>query len=110
MAAAGRLAVPAGAILALEDVTEAPYRVDRMLTTLRLGGHLDRVSAIVFGGFERCVPGPDGRRIDEVLEERTRSLGVPVLGGAPFGHGERNEAFVVGTPAVVRADELHLAT
>jgi muramoyltetrapeptide carboxypeptidase len=110
MAAAGRLAVPEGAILALEDVTEAPYRVDRMLTALRLGGYLDRVSAVVFGGFDRCGPGPDGRTIDEVLEERTRSLGIPVLGQAPFGHGPQNEAFVLGMPALVRGDEVHLAT
>ncbi len=110
MAAAGRLVVPDGAVLALEDVTEAPYRVDRMLTALLLGGYLERVSAVVFGGFDRCAPGPDGRTIDEVLEERTRSLGVPVLGHAPFGHGATNEAFVLGMPALVRHDEVHLAT
>lgn len=110
MAAAGRLVIPEGAILALEDVTEAPYRVDRMLTALHLGGYLDRVSAVVFGGFNRCGPGPDGRTIDEVLEERTRSLGIPVLGQAPFGHGPTNEAFVLGMPALVRGDEVHLAT
>jgi muramoyltetrapeptide carboxypeptidase len=101
MAAAGRLRVPRGAVLVLEDVNEAPYRVDRMLTSLRLGGHLEAVSAIVFGEFDRCVPGPDGRTLDEVLEERTCNLGVAVLSGAPFGHGARNDAFVVGMRARV---------
>ncbi|HEX4446044.1 MAG TPA: LD-carboxypeptidase [Polyangiaceae bacterium] len=110
MAASGCLFVPEGAVLALEDVTEAPYRVDRMLTSLQLGGHLARASAIVFGGFERCSPGLDGRTIDEVLEERTRSLGIPVLAGAPFGHGTDNEAFVIGQPATVEGDEVRLAT
>jgi muramoyltetrapeptide carboxypeptidase len=110
MAAAGRLVVPEGAVLALEDVTEAPYRVDRMLTSLHLGGHFARASAVVFGGFDRCGPGPDGRTIDEVLEERTRMLGVPVLGNAPFGHGSINEAFVIGMPVLVRGGEIHLAT
>jgi muramoyltetrapeptide carboxypeptidase len=110
MATAGRLVVPEGAVLALEDVTEAPYRVDRMLTSLHLGGHLARVSAVVFGGFDRCGAGPDGRTIDDVLEERTRMLGVPVLGNAPFGHGSVNEAFVIGMPALVRGGEVHLAT
>jgi len=104
MAAAGRLVVPRGAVLALEDVTEAPYRVDRMLTSLLLGGQLARVAAVVFGGFERCVPGADGCTVDEVLEERTRAIGVPVLAGAPFGHGERNEAFVLGASARVSGD------
>jgi muramoyltetrapeptide carboxypeptidase len=96
MAAAGRLAIPEGAVLAIEDVTEAPYRVDRMLTSLLLGGHLERASAIVCGGFDRCPAGSDGRTVEEVLAERTAGLRVPVVAGAPFGHGSRNEAFVLG--------------
>jgi muramoyltetrapeptide carboxypeptidase len=108
MAAAGRLVVPEGAVVALEDVTEAPYRVDRMLTSLRLGGHLGRASAVVFGGFDKCAPGPDGRTVEEVLVDRTGDLGIPVLAGAPFGHGERNEAFVLGARARVRGDRVEM--
>jgi muramoyltetrapeptide carboxypeptidase len=104
MAAGGRLAIPEGAVLALEDVGEAPYRVDRMLASLRLGGYLAKISAVVFGGFDRSAPGPDGKRIEEVLEECTRELGVPVLAGAPFGHGERNAAFVLGAEVRVSGD------
>jgi len=96
MAAAGRLAVPDGAIVLLEDVTERPYRVDRMLTSLLDGGHLARASAVVFGDFAQCDAGPDGVTVDDVLAERTRALAVPVYAGAPFGHGPRNEAFTVG--------------
>ncbi len=102
MAAAGRLVVPAGAILALEDVTERPYRVDRMLTALRLGGVLQRARAIVFGGFTSCEPGPDGTTVEDVLKDRTADLGIPVASCAPFGHGAPNHAFVVG--ARVRLD------
>lgn len=96
MAGSGRLAIPPGAILALEDVTERPYRIDRMLTSLALGGHLARVAGLVLGDFTQCEPGPDGTRLEDVLAERTRALGVPVLAGAPFGHGARNHAFVLG--------------
>jgi muramoyltetrapeptide carboxypeptidase len=110
MAAAGRLAIPAGAVLALEDVTEAPYRIDRMLTSLLAGGHLARVAAIVCGGFDRCVPGPDGRTVEQVLEERTSSLGIPVVSGAPFGHGPHNEAFVLGLAAELEDDVVTLAS
>jgi muramoyltetrapeptide carboxypeptidase len=99
MAAGGRLVVPAGAMLVLEDVTERPYRIDRMLTALRLGGHLARAGAIVFGGFTQCDPGPDGVTVDDVLRDRTRDLGVPVVRGAPFGHGAPNHAFVMGLRA-----------
>jgi muramoyltetrapeptide carboxypeptidase len=101
MAAAGRLHLPDDTILFLEDVTERPYRLDRMLTSLALGGHLARARAIVFGDFDRCDPGPDGVRVDEVLEERTRSLGVPVVAGAPFGHGAVNDPFVLGARVTV---------
>lgn len=106
LAAAGRLAVPPGAVLALEDVTESPYRVDRMLTSLRLGGHLAAVAAIVLGGFDRCAPGADGRTVEEVLADRVTDLGVPVLAGAPFGHGAHNEAFVLGSPVRVEDDRV----
>jgi len=107
MAAAGQLLVPPGAVLALEDVTEAPYRVDRMLTSLRLGGHLTQASAILFGGFDQCTPGRDGRTVDDVLADTTRGLRVPVLAGAPFGHGVVNEAFVLGSPVRIDGDAAH---
>jgi muramoyltetrapeptide carboxypeptidase len=106
MAAARRLAIPEGAVLALEDVGEAPYRVDRMLTSLLLGDYLSSVSAVVFGHFHRCRPGPDGRSVEEVLRERTQDLGIPVLAGAPFGHDAHNEAFILGSKARVDGDAL----
>jgi muramoyltetrapeptide carboxypeptidase len=104
MAAAGRDAVPVGAVLALEDVTERPYRIDRMLTSLRLSGALSRAAAIVFGDFDKCDAGPDGVRAAEVLVERTAGLGIAVVAGAPFGHAARNLAFVVGARVRVDSD------
>jgi muramoyltetrapeptide carboxypeptidase len=101
MAAAGRLDVPRGAVLFLEDTDERPYRVDRMLTSLALGGHLRRASAIVLGGFTRCNTGLDGVTVDEVLADRTAGLGVRVVTGAPFGHGEENRAFILGREVIV---------
>ena len=99
MAAAGRWNPPEGAVLALEDVSERPYRLDRMLTSLRLGGHLARLAGIVLGEFSECNPGADGVVAAVVLAERTRDLGFPVVGGAPFGHGARNDAFTLGARA-----------
>jgi muramoyltetrapeptide carboxypeptidase len=101
MAAAGLLVVPDGAVLALEDVNEAPYRVDRMLTSLRMGGHLERAAAVVFGGIDRSQAGPDGWDVDRVIDRFAASLAVPVLAGAPFGHRPLNEAFVLGATAAV---------
>jgi muramoyltetrapeptide carboxypeptidase len=99
MAAAGKLVVPEGAIVLLEDVTERPYRIDRMLTSLILGGHLARASAIVLGEFVRCDAGPDGVTVDQVLEQRLGELGVPIVSAAPFGHGLENQPFVLGSKA-----------
>ena len=65
-ATAGRLRLPDGAILFLEDVTERPYRIDRMLTTLLVGGHFDGVAAVVLGEMVRCAPGPDGVGVEGV--------------------------------------------
>jgi muramoyltetrapeptide carboxypeptidase len=98
-AAAGRLLVPEGALVVLEDVTERPYRVDRMLTSL--APHLSRAGGLVFGSFTECDPGPDGVTIEEVLRERARAFGVPAALGAPFGHGARNESFVLGREATI---------
>lgn len=98
-AAAGRLAVPEGAIVLLEDVGERPYRVDRMLTGLLVGGHLARAAAIVVGDFTDCHAGPDGVTVEAVLRERLAALGIPVVTGIPVGHGARNDPFVLGVPA-----------
>jgi muramoyltetrapeptide carboxypeptidase len=108
MCAAGRLRLPAGAILALEDVTERPYRLDRLLTSLLLSGCLARIAGVVFGEFVQCEPGPDGATAADVLVERTRALGVPVVAGAPFGHGMRNRAFVLGARARIDGDTVLL--
>jgi muramoyltetrapeptide carboxypeptidase len=108
MAAGNRLALPDGAILAFEDVTERPYRLDRMLTALRLGGHFARLGAIVLGGFTQCDPGPDGVTAAEVLAQCTAGLGIPVVSGAPFGHGAPNRAFVLGATATLDGTTLHL--
>lgn len=106
MAAARSLVLPKGAVLFLEDVTERPYRVDRMLTALRMGGHFSGLSAIVFGSFSECTPGPDGVTVEDVLSAFARDAGIPVVMGAPFGHAERNDAFVLGRTVNLRRDTL----
>jgi len=43
-----------GALLVLEDVDESPYRIDRMLTQLRMNGALLRAAGIIAGGWTNC--------------------------------------------------------
>jgi muramoyltetrapeptide carboxypeptidase len=100
-AAAGRLFLPRGCILVLEDVTEAPYRLDRMLAALKLSGAFERVAACVVGDFTRCPVGGDGIRAEQVVQATLADLGVPVLAGLPIGHGRHNEPLPLGLPATV---------
>jgi muramoyltetrapeptide carboxypeptidase len=103
-AAAARLRIPRGAVVLLEDIGERPYRVDRMITNLVTSGHFGRASAVVVGSFTDCAAGPDRTSVEEVLRERLRPLGIPVVAGLPVGHGARNDAIVLGRRAEVRAD------
>lgn len=93
-----------GAILFLEDVGEAPYRVDRMLTTLRDAGWLARVRAVALGTFSGCDPRDDGRTVDDVLRDRLGDLGIPVLTGIGAGHVPDNLELPFGARAHLDAD------
>ena len=90
-----------GAILVLEDVGEAPYRVDRMLTQWRSAGLLDGLSGVACGRFswkeDDILPG-DFTMV-EILEERLGDLGVPLVVDLPLGHGLPNMALPLGREA-----------
>jgi muramoyltetrapeptide carboxypeptidase len=94
----------AGCVLALEDVTERPYRLDRALTTLLQAGALEGVRAYVLGQFSQCDAGPDGITAEQMFEEGLAGLGVPVLGNAPFGHVPDNVPLLVGAEVEVDAE------
>jgi muramoyltetrapeptide carboxypeptidase len=81
-------AVPAdGAILFLEEVGEHAYRIDRLLTQLRLAGVLARVAGVAVGRVTEVPPGEEGGPgAQAVLRDRLAGLGVPVVAGLPFGH------------------------
>lgn len=97
-----------GAVLFLEDTGERPYRIDRMLTSLRSAGGLDRVQAIALGAFTKADAGPDGVTVDDVLRERLGSLGVPVLAGVPSGHIDDNLELPFGTEVTVDTAAIEL--
>jgi muramoyltetrapeptide carboxypeptidase len=96
-----------GAILFLEEINEFIYRVDRMLSTLKLAGALDRLAGVVLGGFTKCEPG-DGNfgtlTLDEVFDDYFKPLNVPVYAGASFGHIRKKFTLPVGAPAEIDAD------
>ena len=86
------------AILFLEDVGEAIYRVDRMLTQLKLSGHLQKVSGIVFGHFTGVKPNPGlgNFALMDILKQHCEPLGVPCYFGAMIGHVDQQSTVPVG--------------
>ena len=95
-----------GAILFLEDVNEYIYRVDRMLSTLKLAGVLDRLAGVVLGAFTNCKPGEGygTLTLDEVFDDYFKPLNVPVYGGAMIGHIKRKFTLPVGLDVEIDAD------
>ena len=96
-----------GGILFLEEINEFIYRVDRMLSTLRLCGALDQLAGVVIGKFTKCEPG-DGNfgtlTLDEVFDDYFLPLKVPVYGGAMIGHIKRKFTIPVGAEVEIDAD------
>jgi muramoyltetrapeptide carboxypeptidase len=96
-------AVPSdGAVLFMEDIGEAPYRIDRLLTQLSLSGALERVAAFIIGQFTDCDD-PTGSALDLVRAHVSR-FGVPVIANAPIGHVPNNWTVPIGVPVRIDAD------
>lgn len=94
-----------GAILFLEDVGEAVYSIDRMLTQLWLSQHLQKVAGVVFGKFTEPRPSEwvQNRLQEDVLAERVRALGIPAVMGLMIGHVEDQTVLPVGCLAELDA-------
>ena len=95
-----------GAILVLEDIDEAVYRLDRMLVQLRLSGALRGVRGIIFGAFTNCPEASDdgSRTLDDLIGELAAELRVPCIADAPFGHIADQWTIPLGAMAELDAD------
>lgn len=100
-----------GAIVLLEEVGEAAYKVDRLLVQLRDSGALRGATGIVLGDFldTRLPEGADWS-LDDVFRDVLGPLGIPVLKGLPIGHGPTNLAVPLGVPAHLSNDRLLVST
>lgn len=101
-----------GAILMLEDIGEAVYRIDRMLQQLLLSGSLHGCRALVFGQCTDCPEASDdgARRLDDVLAEIAQALDIPCVAGMPFGHISDQWTLPLGVVAELDADARTLYT
>lgn len=94
------------AIFFLEDVGEPAYKVDRMLTQMRLAGLFDRIRGVVAGDFIDCV---NADYLPDIFMEIFGPLGVPVITGLPAGHGAVNLAFPMGRETVLDTGSARLS-
>lgn len=90
----------AGRIFFVEDVGEAPYRLDRMLHHLTAAGALDGVAAVVFGDLATFAPaGTDPADVEAVIGDFAGRMECPVVSGLPCGHTAPNRPLPFGPPA-----------
>ncbi len=94
-----------GSLLFLEETGEAAYRIDRMLTQMRLSGCLEKVAGLLLGRFDRCGP---NEVIYEIVQEHV-SGSIPILGGLDIGHNGLNLTLPVGLRATVNTAQGVLA-
>jgi muramoyltetrapeptide carboxypeptidase len=87
-------------VAVLEDVNEAPYRIDRMLMQLVRSGWFSNAVGVVCGEWVSCG---DADEVEAVLCERLGFIGGPMVVGAPFGHGDRHLTIPLGVPIALRA-------
>jgi muramoyltetrapeptide carboxypeptidase len=90
-------------ILFIEDVGEKPYRVERMLTHMKLAGKFDELAGLLVGDFTQCdAEGP--RDVKTVIAEMFGNAPFPVVMGMAAGHGEENLALPLGITISLDAD------
>ncbi len=103
-----------GRILFIEDVDEEPYKIDRMLTQLRLAGKLGAAAGIVFGECTDCRPRDykpsfnSTFTLGEVLDRILGDLKIPVLSGLTIGHTDDQLTLPEGVVATLDADKQQL--
>ena len=84
-----------GAILMIEDRGEAPYRIDRMLTQMRMAGCFDGLAGLALGAFSDCG---SADAVHRIVADRLGGLNLPILAGFEVGHETVNLTLPVGLP------------
>ncbi len=91
-----------GHLLFIEDIGEAPYRIDRMMTQLKMAGKLSGISGLLLGRFSGCGP---MEQIHSIMRSIFEDLDIPMLSGIPAGHGLPNLIVPMGISATMDADQ-----
>lgn len=97
-------------ILFLEDVGEDVYRMDRMLTHLKLSGILDDISGFIFGKCTSCDAGSNSLTLKQVFDDHIKPLNIPAYYGAMISHESQNVTIPVGIRAELDAEKMEFTT
>jgi muramoyltetrapeptide carboxypeptidase len=92
-------------ILLVEEINEAPYRLDRMLFQMRLAGCFDRIRGIILGIFSACG---DMTAVSNVIRRMFQDMAVPILAGFDIGHGPTNLTLPLGLSAKLDTNQKSL--
>jgi muramoyltetrapeptide carboxypeptidase len=94
-------------ILFIEDVGEDPYRIDRMMSTLKLNGTLGKIKGFVFGQCSDCKPGSGygAFTVDQIMDQYIIPLNIPAYIGAMIGHISKQFIIPVGARVRLNADQ-----
>ncbi|WP_299532933.1 LD-carboxypeptidase [Ulvibacterium sp.] len=97
-------------LVCIEDVEEAPYRIDRMLTQLLAGQSFSKAAGILFGVSAGCnsSTNPDSFSLKEVIMDRIGPLKIPSVYGMSFGHVAQNFTFPIGVKARLNTEDMTL--
>ena len=90
-------------ILFLEDVGEYLYRIDRMLTQLKLAGILDAANGFIFGKCTDCGPGEGygALTLEELFDDHIKPLKIPAWQGSMIGHEAEKFTVPLGIEAAI---------
>ncbi len=95
-----------GRLLAIEDIDERPYRIDRDLHQLYLAGHLDGITGLITNAFPCTLPELyQGPTATDIIQRWAQRLNIPAIVAVPFGHHADPLALPCGRPAT-----LHVST
>jgi muramoyltetrapeptide carboxypeptidase len=93
------------ALLFIEEKGEAPYRLDRMITHLKLSGFFEHCTGLMIGELEACG---DGSSVSRLIEDRLSDLPIPVVRGLSVGHGLENTVLPIGVHAALDTEQMAL--
>ena len=88
-------------ILLFEDRGEARYRIDRMVSQMKLAGCFEGIAGLVLGSFEDCG---DLDGIYQIFQEHFQDIHIPILAGFDIGHGKQNLTIPFGIEAILDTD------